>query len=38
MECESVFNNIDSMNEKHLDILEDFCNIESPTDFKEGGR
>lgn len=35
MECEALFNKIDSVNEKYLDILEEFCNIESPTDFKE---
>ena len=36
MECEQLFKMIDSIEEKYLDILEDVCNIESPTNFKEG--
>lgn len=36
MVCEKLFNRIDELNEQYLDILEDVCNIESPTAFKEG--
>ena len=27
---------IEELNEQYLDILEDVCNIESPTDYKDG--
>ena len=33
---EKIFNKIDELNEKYLNILEDVCNIESPTDYKKG--
>lgn len=36
MKCEHLFKKIDEMEEKYLDFLEDVCNIESPTDYKEG--
>ncbi len=36
MNCEKLFNTIDELNEKYLNIWEDVCNIESPTDYKEG--
>ncbi len=36
MECVELFENIDKIENKYLDILEDVCNIESPTDYKEG--
>lgn len=36
MICKELFQKIDELNEKYLDILEDVCNIESPTSFKEG--
>lgn len=36
MKCESLFKIIDDLKEKYIDILEDVCSIESPTDFKEG--
>ncbi|MBQ7120056.1 MAG: M20/M25/M40 family metallo-hydrolase [Oscillospiraceae bacterium] len=31
-----LFDTINSLNDKYLDIWEDVCNIESPTDSKEG--
>ena len=36
MSCGNVLEKIDELNEKYLDILEEVCNIESPTNFKEG--
>lgn len=36
MKHEKIFSVIDSLKEKYLGILEDVCNIESPTDYKEG--
>lgn len=36
MVCEKLFGIIDGINEKYLDFLEDVCNIESPTDHKDG--
>lgn len=36
MKCKDLFETIDSLNERYLDILEAVCNIESPTDFKQG--
>lgn len=36
MKCEELFKEIDDINDKYLDFLEDVCNIESPTDYKEG--
>lgn len=36
MKCEKLFETIDSLNEKYLQFLIDVCNIESPTDYKEG--
>lgn len=35
MQCEKLFNLIDELNEEYLNILEDVCNIESPTLNKE---
>ena len=36
MKCEKLLNTIRELNDEYLDVLEDVCNIESPTDFKEG--
>lgn len=36
MECVELFKKIDELNDKYLDILEDICNIESPTALKKG--
>ena len=36
MICKELFKIIDQSEAKYLDILEDVCNIESPTSFKEG--
>ena len=36
MMCKQLFETIDELNEQYLNMLEDVCNIESPTDFKEG--
>ncbi len=36
MKCEKLFEKIDEMYEYYLNVWEDVCNIESPTDFKEG--
>ncbi len=36
MICSELFNKIDMSSDRYLDFLEDVCNIESPTDFKEG--
>lgn len=36
MICRLLFKTIEGLKEQYLDILEDVCNIESPTDFKTG--
>jgi len=36
MACKEVFDKIDELCEKYMDVLEDVCNIESPTLYKEG--
>lgn len=36
MSCASVLAKIEQLENKYLDVLEDVCNIESPTLFKEG--
>lgn len=36
MKCEKLFQKIDDLNAHYLDVLEDVCNIESPTNCKEG--
>lgn len=36
MKMEKLFRKIDELNEKYLDVLENVCNIESPTDYKKG--
>ncbi|MBO5099607.1 MAG: M20/M25/M40 family metallo-hydrolase [Clostridia bacterium] len=33
---EKLFEKIDELSDKYLDVLENVCNIESPTDYKEG--
>ena len=33
---DELFSKIDELYEEHLDILENVCSIESPTDYKEG--
>lgn len=36
MKCEKLFETIDGLQEKYVNILADVCSIESPTDYKEG--
>lgn len=36
MQCETLFKKIDELNERYISVWEDVCNIESPTNFKEG--
>ena len=36
MRCKELFDIIDKSNEEYLDMLEEVCNIESPTSFKKG--
>ena len=36
MNCKDVLNKIDELQAHYLDVLETACNIESPTNFKEG--
>ena len=36
MKCDKLFETVDRLLDEHLDILEDVCKIESPTDYKEG--
>ncbi len=36
MECEKLFGIIDELKEEYIQFLIDVCNIESPTDYKEG--
>ena len=36
MKCGKLFEEIENSNNKYLDILEDVCNIESPTEYKKG--
>jgi len=36
MKCSELFEKIDSLNKYYLNVLEDVCNIESPTSLKEG--
>ena len=36
MIVKNVFEKIEKLNEKFIDIWEDVCNIESPSDYKEG--
>ena len=36
MKCEKLFNEIDKLESEYLNILEDVCNIESPTNNKAG--
>ena len=36
MICEKLFKTIDEMEDTYLNILEDICNIESPTEYKAG--
>ncbi len=36
MKCNDLFKEIEALNDKYLKVWEDVCNIESPTDFKEG--
>ena len=36
MKCKHLFDKIDEKKARFLDILEEVCSIESPTDFKEG--
>ncbi len=36
MKCEKVFDKIDELYEEYVGIWEDVCNIESPSEYKEG--
>jgi len=36
MQCEALFKKIDELNERYVNVLEDICNIESPTNCKAG--
>ena len=36
MKCEKLFQTIEILNEEYLQFLTDICNIESPTEYKEG--
>lgn len=36
MRCEQLFKKIDDLYEEYLPVWEDVCNLESPTDYKEG--
>ncbi len=36
MNCETLFSTIDALHEQYCAVLEDVCNIESPTDHKAG--
>ncbi len=36
MKCQKLFEIIDELNDRYVDIWEDICNIESPTDDKAG--
>ncbi len=36
MDCKAVFREVDALYEEYLDVWEDLCNIESPTDYKAG--
>lgn len=36
MKCRELIEKIDSLSERYVDLLEEICNIESPTDDKEG--
>lgn len=36
MKCDNLFKIIDSLSEKYIQFMVDICNIESPTDYKEG--
>ena len=36
MICKELFEKIDELSSRYIDILEDICNIESPTNYKPG--
>ncbi len=36
MKCEKLFETIEVLNEEYIQFLIDICNIESPTEYKEG--
>ena len=36
IDCEKVFKRIDALEKQYITLLEEFCLIESPTDYKEG--
>jgi len=36
MKCKELFDEINRLNEKYIKVWEEFCNIESPTSYKEG--
>lgn len=36
MKCDKLFEKIDELNQEYIYVWEDVCNIESPSDYKEG--
>lgn len=36
MKCKELFNEIEKLNSKYIDMWQEFCNMESPTAYKEG--
>lgn len=36
MDCSRIFDTIDKLNDRYVDVWEDILNIESPSNFKEG--
>ena len=36
MECEKLFKQIDKLEKEYINFWVDFCEIESPTSYKEG--
>ena len=36
MKCQQIFETIDNLNEEYISVWTEFCNIESPTSYKEG--
>ena len=36
IKCKELFTKIEEMDEKYIKVIEDVCNIESPTDYKAG--
>ena len=36
MECQKIFDTIEQLYDEYVQVWEDICNIESPTNYKEG--